>query len=150
MIIRSVYISGQMTGRSMREVREEREKVVRLITAIGIKVLDPLRGKDVSDDAMLNAQGNGTMPTTSLVERDLTDVTQTDATIVLTGDGISFGTTFEWSWARSHGKPVFVVATKSPDELGAFKIHNCTGIFPSIEALRDHLRTWVDPSMIRR
>lgn len=144
MIIHSVYLAGPMTGRPWKDVITERMKAIRLLTRAGIRVLDPARSKHLDDGEILDPHGNATMPPGALVERDLTDVETTDATIVLNTDPISFGTTFEWSHARSHGKPVFVISSTPREDLGAWRTHgrNVTEIFPSIEELVDHLATY--------
>ena len=144
MKIETFYLAGPMAGRKWEDIEAERAHATRLLTLAGFSVLDPARNKALAPDTMLDVHGNATMPPGALVERDLTDVETADATIVLSTEPVSFGTTFEWSWARAHGKPVFLVSSSPREELGAWRTHgkNVTAIFSNIKELVTHLEAY--------
>jgi len=139
-MIKTVYLAGKMTGRRWSEIKAERARATVLLEAAGIEVLDPARGETFHDDKILDSGTLSTAPNgRSNVERDLRDVKQADATIVLTVDRRGFGTTVEWAYARFLGKPVFGVTAKSDTELGMWRVEMATAFFQSIEMLVEHL-----------
>lgn len=140
-MIKTVYLAGKMSGRRWSDIVEERTHARALLEAAGIKILDPIRGEDFADDRILENSTLSTAPNGRCnVQRDLMDIREADATIVLNADMLGFGTAFEWAYSHFLGKPVFIVSTRTLEELGMWRVEMSTAAFYIIENLVDHLK----------
>jgi len=109
-----VYLSGTITP--AKEHLAWRKEVTRKLRALGISVLDPIRGKQPADwiPSGLDAKTPTTYLHGGFVARDWRDVNRADAVLLVFQSAPlrqSIGTWTEYGWATWQGIPVVVCST---------------------------------------
>ena len=115
--MKSVYLSGPITGCTYEGCVDWREAIAAKLKAHGIAGMSPMRGKDylkdagVIDDATASifTQAIGRDP--AIVARDRYDTTKSDFMLVnlLGATRVSIGTMIELGWADAARVPVVLV-----------------------------------------
>jgi len=109
-----VYLAGRIANLSYDEAVEVRDKIVEKLNKIGITCRSPMRGKQhLKNGSKINGQmlKNCGLSVQEVIQRDLSDLHEVDAIIILTGDDPSWGTAGEFyycTWIVN--KPTLVVA----------------------------------------
>lgn len=99
----SVYLAGPISDVDIHEAAAWRREAKRKLEAAGIKVYDPLRGKDLSDPGVKT-----NLDYVEVVERDLHDIYCSDIVLVdLRREVKMVGTAMEIAHAKLWGKHVF-------------------------------------------
>lgn len=113
----TVYLGGRLENRTYEECLAERNKARELLEERGIKVIDPLRGKEyLAGKTLSRNEKPGGMDIAEIIARDKYDLKRSDLLLILTGDDVSDGTWLEFGYARYKlDIPVVMVA---PSRIG--------------------------------
>jgi len=99
--MRTVYLAGNMDGRTDEECVAERNEAKKMLSQNNINVIDPLRGKEyltgktITRDVKPNGMNIG-----EIIARDKYDLGRSDLLLILTGDNPSDGTWLEYGYAK--------------------------------------------------
>ena len=132
--MRTVYLAGTMEGRSYEECVTERNVAKMLLNQRGIRVLDPLRGKEYLAGKIINRdeKPNGVY-IGEIIARDKYDLERSDLLLILTGDVPSDGTWLEYGYAKYMlDIPVVLIAPLRIGKNG-WSNHEATYIAKSLE-----------------
>ncbi len=112
MKLKVVYLSGKIDGLSYNEATEIRNDIKLKLNSLGIKCLDPMRGKEYLKDGLIN-KDTIREDMQFIISRDLSDIDESDGIILTTGDTPSWGTGIEFGYMigkYGYIKPIFVVS----------------------------------------
>lgn len=103
-----VYIAGTINGLNPEEVLERFWKIEKVLKYKGFEVLNPMRGKIISDTK------TGFLPYESneIVHRDLWDIKNSDIVLAVFPE-VGIGTAMEIMYARERDIPVILVSDNS-------------------------------------
>ena len=115
----AVYLSGRLENRTYEECLAERNKARELLEERGIKVINPLRGKDYLEGKTISRfEKPGGMDIAEIIARDKYDLKRSDLLLILTGDEVSDGTWLEFGYAKYKLEiPVVMIA---PTRIGQY------------------------------
>jgi len=137
-----VYLAGRIANLSYDEAMEKRLEMIRKLNAVGIKCRTPMRGKQhlagkekISADAFKDG-----LTIQEVIGRDLSDLREVDALLVLTGDDASWGTAGEFYYCTwiAH-KPTLVVAK---NHVGGWMEYYASRIVPDFDSAIEVLKHW--------
>ena len=146
----SVYLGGTLSGRSAREVYEERSHAVRLLNKIGVTVYDPMREKYealMDHDSLSLDSTKITYQISEITHRDLSDINTVDMLIVLTGDQASWGTALEFGyavWGCRPRKPVMLIGQNAAERVAENQYAWHTRYATKVAATIDEGVEWLD------
>lgn len=137
-----VYLAGRIANLSYDEAVAKRDEMVKKLNEVGIKCRTPMRGKQ-------HLQGMGKITKTAfkdglsiqeVILRDLSDLREVDAMVVLTGDDASWGTAGEFyycTWVTNI--PTLVIAK---DHVGGWMEYYATRIVTDFDEAVKVLKHW--------
>lgn len=137
-----VYLGGRIANLSYDDAVAKRDEMSSKLAAIGIKCRTPLRGKQhlknsnkITSDAFKNG-----LSIQEVIQRDLSDLHEVDAMVVLTGDDASWGTAGEFYYCTWIAHiPTLVVAT---GHVGGWMEYYATKIVPDFDEVVKVLKHW--------
>jgi len=138
-----VYLAGRIANLSYDDAMAIRNEVVNKFEVIGIKCRTPLRGKQhLKDGSKINGDmlEKCGLSIQEIIQRDLSDLREVDAVVILTGDNPSWGTAGEFyysTWVAN--KPTLVVAK---NYIGGWMEYYATKIVPDIDQAVEILKRW--------
>jgi len=137
-MIKTIYLAGRIEGLSYDEAVRLRNKAKKLFAKIGIKCLDPMRGKSSLKNVLRIDGSQGSKDMQEVITRDIDDINRSSAMVILTGDDPSWGTGMEASYCHFHlNKPYFVVS-KNTSRYGWLRFL-AAKVKPTIEELVDYI-----------
>jgi hypothetical protein len=139
-----VYLAGSIQGLSYEESQKERKELSDKLSRINIACRNPLRGKkdivgNIKHISDVSYYDKCSMR--ELVQRDLQDIEQCSAVVVLTGDKASWGSAMEFAYACFIAEKPTLVICKDKNISGWLKYY-ATKIVSSIEEAVDVLEDW--------
>ena len=138
----SVYLAGRIANLSYDEAVANRDALTRKLSLVGIKCRTPLRGKQhltSSNSITSNSFTNG-LTIQETIARDLSDIRNVNAVVILTGDEASWGTAGEFYYATWIAQvPTLVIAS---NDNGGWLNHLATRIVPDQDRAVDVLLHW--------
>lgn len=137
-----VYLAGRIANLSYDEAVANRDELVEKLNKVGIKCRTPMRGKQhlagttkITQDAFKSG-----LSIQEVIQRDLSDLCEVDALVVLTGDDASWGTAGEFYYCTWLAHiPTLVVAT---NHVGGWMEYYATRIVPDFDAAVEVLSHW--------
>ena len=107
----TVYLAGRIAGLTPYEARSWRVTVAENMRQVGIKTLDPMRGKTYLTEgvAIKNSAGDPA----DIFDRDMNDIYSADCVFANLAAGTAFGTPVELGYAHGLDKDIVIF---SPDE----------------------------------
>ena len=138
-----VYLAGRIANLTYEEAIEVRSEIIQKLRDSGIKCRTPMRGKQhlkngsKIDGKMLNETG---LSIQEVIQRDLSDLREVDAIVILTGDDPSWGTAGEFyycTWIAN--KPTLVIAK---NYIGGWMEYYATKRVPDIDSAIEVLKRW--------
>jgi len=137
-----VYLAGRIANLSYDEAIKERDELTEKLNAIGIKCRTPMRGKQhlqntnkITADAFKNG-----LTVQEVIQRDLSDLAEVDAIVVLTGDDPSWGTAGEFYYCTWIAKTPTLVIAKN--HVGGWMEYYATKIVPDFDSAVEVLKHW--------
>ena len=113
-MIRTIYLGGKIDGLSYEDATRERNIIKKKLRRIGIKGVDPMRGKGYLKGSKIDHDSvkfRSDCEMQDIISRDINDINNCDALVVLSGDQPSWGTAMEASYVHFHlNKPYFVIS----------------------------------------
>lgn len=104
--MKSVYLSGPITGHSFEECNGWRDRATKVLGRHRIRTLSPMRSVSKSEFGDTKVT-NAFMQPGGIMMRDYGDVRRSDGLLVnLQSERVSIGTMFEIAWAWDMKKPV--------------------------------------------
>ena len=137
-----VYLAGRIANLSYEEAMVDRDEMIKKLNAVGIKCRTPMRGKQHLEDMQkltADAFKNG-LSIQEVIQRDLSDLREIDAIVILTGDDASWGTAGEFyycTWIAN--KPTLVIAK---NHVGGWVEYYATRIVPDFDEAVSVLKHW--------
>lgn len=112
-----IYLCGPITGLTIKEASEYRDKIKEMFAETGILTLDPMRGKyHIESDEPICAVGyvSGSHDDKAIVKRDKHDVMNCALMLAdfTNSKQISIGSMVEFGWADAMGIPIVTVLPK--------------------------------------
>ena len=112
----TVYLAGPITGETIAGANDWRRAAAAQLADIGIRTLDPLRGKDYLEamigSGVYDMQYNNHPLSTGhgIYRRDSWDVRRCDVVLVnfIGASRVSIGTVMEIAWAEAAGKYILI------------------------------------------
>lgn len=136
-----VYLAGRIANSSYEEAVATRDILTKKLLFVGIKCRTPMRGKRHMEGASkITIEACGGMSIQEIIQRDLSDLREVDAIVILTGDDPSWGTAGEFyycTWIAN--KPTLVIAKNN---VGGWLEHYATRIVPDIDEAVEVLEHW--------
>lgn len=137
-----MYLAGRIANLSYDEAIADRDKMIKALSEVGIKCRTPLRGKQhlVGSKHIRSESFNSRLSIQEVIQRDLSDLREVDAVVILTGDDPSWGTAGEFyycTWVTN--KPTLVIAN---NYVGGWMEHYATRIVSNIEEAVEVLKHW--------
>ncbi len=137
-----VYLAGRIANLSFEEANELRQDIINKLDKVGIKCRTPMRGRQylaTSGGITQKSFKNG-LTIQEVIQRDLNDLREVDAIIVLTGDDASWGTAGEFYYSTWVTKIPTLVIAKNP--IGGWMEYYATRIVPDIDSAVEVLGNW--------
>jgi len=137
-----VYLAGRIANLSYEEAVSSRDEFIHKLSKIDIKCRTPMRGKQhlsKSNNLTAEAFKNG-LSVQEVIQRDLSDLDEIDAMILITGDSPSWGSAGEFyycTWIVK--KPTLVIAE---NYVGGWMEHYATRIVPTCDDAVEVLKHW--------
>lgn len=137
-----VYLAGRIANLSYDEAMASRDEVAKKLNKAGIKCRTPMRGKQhlkgsnkITGDAFKNG-----LSIQEVIQRDLNDLREVDAILVLTGDNASWGTAGEFYYSTwiTH-TPTLVIAE---NHVGGWMEYYATRIVANVDEAIEVLKHW--------
>jgi len=138
-----VYLAGRIANLSYDDIMASRDKVIGKLSEVGIKCRTPMRGKQhLKDSSKINGKmlEKCGLSVQEVIQRDLSDLNEVDAVIVLTGDDPSWGTAAEFYYATWIAKKPTLVIKKN--YVGGWIEYYATQIVPNINSAVEVLKRW--------
>ena len=133
---KKVFLSGPIQG--MEKKQFYRRRLGRMLKSLGFEVLDPWEREKVFYSYRGEAWWEK-VPVKGFVRRDLEDIARCDF-LVAYMPKVSAGTCMELFYARSRGKPTFIVCKlKNPSP---WIIAHSTRVFKTFKELKSFLERW--------
>lgn len=138
-----VYLAGRIANLGYDEAIAIREEIIDKLGEAGIKCRTPMRGKQhLKDGSKINGDmlKNCGLSIQEIIQRDLSDLREVDAIVVLTGDCPSWGTAGEFyycTWIAN--KPTLVIAE---NYVGGWMEYYATKMVPNIDEAIEVLKRW--------
>jgi len=137
-----VYLAGRIANLSYNEAMEKRLEMIKRLDEIGIKCRTPMRGKQhlaQKEKISANAFKDG-LTIQEVISRDLSDLREVDALLILTGDDPSWGTAGEFYYCTwiTH-KPTLVIAK---NYVGGWMEYYATRIVKDFDEAVQVLKHW--------
>ncbi len=144
-----LYLCGSVTGRSTKEMREERESATKAIQAQGWTAIDPLAGEYDELKRRRNIQDDQSgLSFATIALKDKYAIENSDMLIWLTADVASYGSCIEVGLAWARGIPIISIDREKRGRKNAFVGHISTYIADSLdEALEFIERYMVMPQL---
>jgi len=138
-----VYLAGRIANLSYDEAMSSRNEMVERLNEVGIFCRTPLRGKQhLRDGSKINGQMLETcgLSIQEVIQRDLSDLREVDAVVILTGDDPSWGTAGEFYYATwIANKPTLVIAE---NYVGGWMEYYATQKVKSFDEAVEVLKRW--------
>lgn len=144
----TVYLSGPMTGKTLDEAAEWRERATAVLAGKGLRVLSPLRGKTMTlpkDEPMRSgAYRRASLRDEALFNRDYNDVKNCNIVLCNLEDAdiVSIGSVFELAWANEFRKFLVVVVPKDSVHDHAFIRTAASVVVRSLDEGLDCVLEW--------
>lgn len=143
-----LYLCGSVTGRSAKDMREERQEAAEAVRAYGWVPVDPLAGEYDALKRKRHIQDDQSGLTfTSITLKDEYAIRQSGMMLWLTGDVASYGSCIEVGLAWALRIPIIVVDAKGIGRKNAFVSHISTYIGDTLDealAFIDTFMTMLD------
>lgn len=138
-----VYLAGRIANLSYDKAVADRDKMIEKLNKVGIKCRTPMRGKQhLANGTKIdgNSLKNCGLSIQEVIQRDLSDLDEVDAVVILTGDDASWGTGGEFYYSTwiSH-KPTVVIAK---NYIGGWMEYYATAIVPDFDGAVKVLERW--------
>ncbi len=129
-----LYLCGSVTGRSAKEMREERQSAAAVLRAHGMVPVDPLAGEYEELKRRRNIQDDQSGLTfANIALKDRYAIENSDMMLWLTADVASYGSCIEVGLAWALGKPIICVDAGGSGRRNAFVAHISTFIGDTLE-----------------
>ena len=129
-----LYLCGSVTGRSAKEMREERLSAAAVLRAHGMVPVDPLSGEYEELKRRRNIQDDQSgLSFANICLKDKYAIESSDMLLWLTADVASYGSCIEVGLAWALGKPIICVDATGKGERNAFVSHISTFIGKTLE-----------------
>ena len=129
-----LYLCGSVTGRSAKEMREERQAAAAVLREHGWTQVDPLAGEYDTLKRWRNIQDDQSELTfANICLKDRYAIENSDMLLWLTADVASYGSCIEVGLAWALGKPIICVDAKGFGNRNAFVSHISTFIGRTLE-----------------
>lgn len=130
----TVYLAGAMGGRLGQEVLDERAAARKACEDAGLEVIDPAEHEDIDPLKMVDLRMS-LVTMKNFVAKDEFAIRQSNALLVLTGDRVSDGTSWEMGLAHYelHIPVVLVAPKRAASELVGFSNIKADAIFSTVE-----------------
>ncbi len=129
-----LYLCGSVTGRSTKEMREERLSAAALLRQHGMVPVDPLAGEYEDLKGRRNIQDDQSgLSFANITLKDKFAIEQSDMMLWLTADVASYGSCIEVGLAWALGKPIICVDATGNGKRNAFVAHISTFIGKTLE-----------------
>lgn len=139
-----IYIAGKVTGRSTKDVREERLAAASAIRRRGWVPIDPIGGEYEALKGRRNIRDDHTTLTkTSIARKDRYGIEHSDMLIWLTSETASFGSCIEVGFTWGRNQPVFALHPDAPNHPSAFVEHICVYIGVALEDVLDFIQDYM-------
>jgi|GEM_PF-2910729 len=136
-----VYLAGRIANLSYEEAVRYRDELTLKLNKAGIKCRTPVRGKQhLQDSNNITSEALGDLSIQEVIHRDLNDLREVDAVIILTGDSPSWGTAGEFyysTWIAN--KPTLVIKR---NYVGGWIEHLATKVVPDFDSAVEVLKRW--------
>lgn len=136
-----VYLAGRIANLSYSDAVASRDEMIRRLNEIGVKCRTPMRGKNhMRSASKIDVKAIKGMSIQEIIQRDLNDLREVDAIVVLTGDDPSWGTAGEFyycTWVVN--KPTLVIAENN---VGGWMEYYATKIVPNFDEAVEALKSW--------
>ncbi len=139
-----IYLCGSVTGRSTKDMREEREGATSSIEAYGWVAIDPLDGEYDSLKRRRNIQDDQSeLSLQTLCLKDKYGVEISDMLLWLTADVASYGSCIEVGLAWAKGIPIISIDPARQGRKNAFVSTISTYIADSLEDALKFIDTYM-------
>ncbi len=129
-----LYLCGSVTGRSAKEMREERLSAAAVLRAHGMVPVDPLAGEYEELKRRRNIQDDQSgLSFANICLKDKYAIESSDMMLWLTADVASYGSCIEVGLAWALGKPIICVDAGGKGRRNAFVAHISTFIGETLE-----------------
>lgn len=136
-----VYLAGRIANLGYDGAIGYRDDFAKKLKKIGIKYRSPIRGKQhLKDCTNITSEAFEDLSIQEVIHRDLSDLHEVDAVVILTGDDPSWGTAGEFyycTWIAR--KPTLVI---KKNYVGGWMEHYATKIVPDFDAAIEVLNGW--------
>lgn len=136
-----VYLAGRIANLSYEDAVADRDRLVKKLNDVGIKCRTPMRGKQhLKGEAKITSEALGKLSIQEVIQRDLNDLREVDAVVILTGDDPSWGTAGEFyycTWITN--KPTLVV---KKNYVGGWMEYYATKMVRDLDEAVDVLKRW--------
>ncbi len=140
-----VYLAGGIAGLSCESTMQSRLVATEKLEKVGIKCLNPLRGRSNLTGKKMASEGfRDGLTIQEIIARDLHDINRCNALLVLTGNTPSWGTGFELAYATwVVRKPTVVITSNDVGGwLEYFATRRVKNIDEAVEVLEDWTLYW--------
>lgn len=139
-----LYLAGNITGRSTKEVREERLAAAALVREYGWTPVDPIAGEYTALKGRRSIQDDqAKLTSTSIARKDRFAIEHSDMLVWLTGGTPSYGSCIEVGLAWGTGVPVLVVDPTGVGRKSAFVRHIAAYIGDTLEDVLAFIRDYM-------
>ncbi len=129
-----LYLCGSVTGRSTREMREERQAASAVLRAHGWTPVDPLAGEYEELKRRRNIQDDQSgLSFANICLKDKYAIESSDMLLWLTADVASYGSCIEVGLAWAEGIPIICVDATGVGRKNAFVSHISTFIGKTLD-----------------
>ncbi len=137
-----VYLAGRIANLSYAEANGIREEIIDKLADVGIKCRTPMRGRQyiATKGGITQKSFKNGLTIQEVIQRDLSDLREVDAIVVLTGDDASWGTAGEFYYSTWIAQiPTLVIAKNS---IGGWMEYYATRIVPDVDSAVEVLENW--------
>jgi len=139
-----IYLCGSVTGRSTKEMREEREEATAALAEYGWAAIDPLAGEYDSLKRRRNIQDDQSELTLNTIcLKDKHGIEISDMLLWLTADVASYGSCIEVGLAWALGIPIISIDAGKQGRKNAFVASISTYIADSLEGALEFIDTYM-------
>lgn len=145
-----LYLCGSVTGRSTKEMREERQAAAAVLREHGMVAVDPLAGEYEDLKGRRNIQDDQSgLSFANICLKDKYAIESSDMMLWLTADVASYGSCIEVGLAWALSKPIICVDAGGKGRRNAFVAHISTFVGESLEEAVEFIERYMmisDPS----
>lgn len=135
-----LYLCGSVTGRSAKEMREERQAAAAVLRERGWVPVDPLAGEYEDLKGRQNIQDDQSgLSFANICLKDKYAIEHSDMVLWLTADVASYGSCIEVGLAWALGKPIICVDAGGKGRRNAFVAHISTFVGETLEEAVDFI-----------